>query len=333
MATGKHEEILPEVAEAAAGWIARLDNRHCSAGEREAFERWRRADPAHAAAYHQAEAMWQDSGALIRSSMALSRVARNAMKAPPEPRRFARAWWPAAALAASLAIAVAVPYLAWWPAPPPQVSYATGVGEQRSLALADGSGVVLDTRTVLVERYGTRERRIDLPQGQAQFEVRRDPSRPFVVHAAGGQITAIGTRFQVRVADDGARVTLLEGKVRVATRPAHGVERVVTLYPGQVVRLGTDGTLGAVQAADMRLARGWTEGKLYVDGWRMQDFVTELNRYGSNPLRIDDPGLGDVRISGVFQTRNRDNLVRLLAQGWGIQSQRTESGEILLSRP
>lgn len=328
--------------EAAAGWIARLDSQDCTGAEREAFERWRAADPMHAVAYRQARAMWRDSSAVIRNSMALSEAARHALQYPEECSAMRRWWLPAASFAAAAALAFAA--FVYWPLapeqPPAGTQYATAAGDQRSITLPDGSTLTLDTRTVLVERYGSGERRVDLLQGQAQFDVQSlprtrsggDAARPFVVHAHGGTVTAIGTRFQVRVADAGAAVTLLEGEVYVAAHPVDGPERVASLQPGQMLRFEADGTLGSVQTADLKAAQAWTEGKLYVDNWRLQDFVTELNRYSDTRLRIDDPALRDVRISGVFQARNRDNLGRLLAQGWGIESRQVAPDEILLTR-
>lgn len=321
-------------AEQAAEWLVRLDSQDCTEAERAAFERWRAADPMHAIAYRQAQAMWRDSNAVIRNSMALSRAARHALHDPPE-RSSSRRWWLAASSFAAAAAVVLAVFL-YWPSaptePPTGTRYATLAGEQRDVALDDGSRLTLDTQTVLVERYSPDERRVDLQQGQAQFEVQGNPSRPFVVHARGGTVTAIGTRFQIRVADVGTTVTLLKGHVRVAARQAGGTEQAASLQAGQSLRIGADGTLGDVQAVDQRAAQGWLEGKLYVDNWRLQDFVSELNRYSDTQLRIDDPALREVRISGVFQTRNRDNLQRLLAQGWDIQSRQVASGEILLTR-
>ena len=322
-----------QVAEEAAGWIARLDSQDCTQAEREAFERWRDADPLHAIAYRHARDMWRDSSAVIRSSMALSQAARHALQDSRE--RSARRWWlPAASLATVMIIALAG--FLYWPfvtdAPPVGTQYATAAGDQRSITLADGSTLTLDTQAVAVERYTRGTRRVDLLQGRVQFEVQGDPSRPFVVHASGGTVTAIGTRFQVNVANAGATVTLLKGKVHVAARPTGGQERVASLQPGQRLRFDADGTLGDVQIADLKAAQGWTEGKLYVDNWRLQDFVIELNRYGGTQLRIDDPALREVRISGVFQTRNRENLNRLLDQGWGIQSRQIAPDEVLLTR-
>jgi len=323
------------VAEDAAEWLVRLDSDDCSADEFEAFERWRGADPLHAVAYRQAETLWRDSKAVIRDSLALSEVARQALQRSPE-RRAARHWrWPAVSLAVAAAAAVVAVLLYW--SQPPQAApvgtrYATAAGEQRSIVLADGSALTLDTQTMLVERYSPSQRRIDLEQGQAQFEVQGDPGRPFVVHAGNGTITAIGTRFQVRLADAGASITLLKGVVHVAARAADGSERVDALQAGQRVRLDADGRLGDVELADLKAAEGWMEGKLYVSNWRLRDFVAELNRYSTMQLRIGDPALEDIRISGVFQTHNRDNLQRLLAQGWDIRSRQVAPDEILLTR-
>src|SRR3546814_9401638 len=114
----------------------------------------------------------------------------------------------------------------------------------------------------------------------------------------------------MRVADTGTLVTRRKGHVRVASHQVDGTEQAASLQAGQSLRIGADGTLGDVQAVDQRAAQGWLEGKLYVDNWRLQDFVSELNRYNDAKLRIDDPALREVRISGVFQTRNRDNVPR-----------------------
>lgn len=325
-------------AEAAADWLVRLDSDACSAAELEAFERWRAADPLNAIAYRQAQAMWRDSSTVIRDSLALSEAATLALRDTSGGDSPRRRWRPLASLAAAATLAViAVAAMLLWPwlspqAPPVGTRHATAAGEQRNVTLADGSTLTLDTQTVVVERYSPRERRVDLLHGQAQFEVQGNRERPFVVHAGNGTVTAIGTRFQVRVADAGAAITLLEGVVHVAARAADGSPRIDALQAGQRIRFDGDGRLGEIERADQRAVEGWMEGKLYVDDWTLREFVAELNRYSTTQLRIDDRGLQDVRLSGVFQTRNRDNLERLLEQGWGIRSRQLAQNEILLTR-
>ncbi|WP_187471083.1 FecR family protein [Luteimonas viscosa] len=323
-------------AQQAAEWLVRLDSETCTASDMEAFERWRGADPLHAVAFRQAEAMWRDSRAVIRDGLVLGHAADLARWGPDiRAARYGgrRAAWLAIAAALTAMVVAMIIYDPLSPkAPPPGTRYATAVGEQRDIRLADGSTLTLDTQTVLVERFSESERRVDLQQGQVQFDVEGGPGWPFVVHAGGGTVTAVGTRFQVRVAGAGSSVTLLHGVVHVAERGWDGSGRIDILQPGQRIRLDANGRLGEVEIANVGAAEGWTQGKLHVDDWTLREFVAELNRYSVVQLRIDDPAIGDVRLSGVFQTRKRQNLERLLEQGWGIQSRRVAENEILLTR-
>src|SRR3546814_4964644 len=92
----------------------------------------------------------------------------------------------------------------------PAIRYATVLGEQRSVTLKDGSQVILDTASELLVQYGSRERKLTLQRGRADFSVQHDDDaqRPFVVHAATGTVTATGTQFQVRVESGIGTVTL-----------------------------------------------------------------------------------------------------------------------------
>ncbi len=318
-------------SEQAADWFLRLQEPDCPAEARADFRRWHAADPAHAEAYRRVQRLWADASELAREDPALSDVAQRAQHDRPGAEAPRRRWRPLAA-AAVLAVAVVAGGYLLVPRAPSGIQYATAAGEQRNIVLADGSTLTLDTRTLLIERYDRRERRIDLLQGRADFQVQGDPARPFVVHAQGGTVTALGTRFQVRVEERDAAVTLLEGSVRIATRPQGGEERSAALQPGQALRFRTDGRIDAVEAGDVRAAQAWTEGKLHVDGWQLQDLVNEINRYSDTRLRIDDPTLRELPISGTFYTRDRDGLARMLEAGWGIRTQRLDDREILLIR-
>ena len=91
----------------------------------------------------------------------------------------------------------------------------TGVGEQRTLTLEDGTRIQLNTDTRAVVRYDERLRRVELEKGEAMFEVARRPDWPFVVTAGDRQIRALGTAFVVRREAEVLAVTLVEGKVTV----------------------------------------------------------------------------------------------------------------------
>src|SRR5690606_7134707 len=101
---------------------------------------------------------------------------------------------------------------------------ATGIGERRVVALADGSSITLDSATSVDVKYAANERRIVLRDGQIFVTVAPDTARPFIVEARQGTVRALGTAFNVRAYDGGARVAVTEHAVRVAYGVTDGVD-------------------------------------------------------------------------------------------------------------
>ncbi|HZX70896.1 MAG TPA: FecR family protein [Rhodanobacter sp.] len=326
--------IQPEVRSAAQHWFLRLLSSDCSADEREAFEHWRIAEPTHDVAYRMVEDVWQGSVSL-GTDPSLEHLLHQARHLPPE-RSWRQRATPALAMAACLVLAIGVGYYVWQkPGNVPAVTYATATGEQRTLALDDGSHVVLDTNSDLQVQYGKRERRLTLLQGQADFQVHHDTTRPFVVHVGDGTVTATGTQFQVRAAAGIDTVTLLEGRVVVAGGAKPSGPEQVALHAGERVAIQSDGRLGTPERlADTELAgaRGWTEGMLVVREWPLARLVVEMNRYSSVPVRLGDPSLGTLPISGSFNASDQHSFLLSLEYGWPIRIDRHTPGEIVLRR-
>jgi transmembrane sensor len=124
----------------------------------------------------------------------------------PSNRRFL-------AIAASTLI-VALAGAAWWQSARYPL-YSTDIGERRSITLADGSTVDLNARSKLRVEFSKNERRVELLDGQALFQVAKDHSRPFIVAGGEATVRAVGTQFDVYRKDSGTTVTVLEGRVAV----------------------------------------------------------------------------------------------------------------------
>ncbi|MFM2288032.1 MAG: hypothetical protein RL684_1175, partial [Pseudomonadota bacterium] len=124
-------------------------------------------------------------------------------------------WLAAAALAAvAIGITSTMRYAAFHGS---QVDlFATRSGEQIELTLADGSRVWLGPRSTLQVNFTADRRGLRLIGGEAFFSVRKDHSRPFVVSSASGDITAVGTAFNVRTVPGRVTVSVSEGVVTVA---------------------------------------------------------------------------------------------------------------------
>jgi transmembrane sensor len=116
--------------------------------------------------------------------------------------------------AAAVAFAVVIGGAVWWQANRYPL-YSTDIGERRSITLADGSTVDLNARSKLRIEFSSAERRVELVDGQALFQVAKDKQRPFIVHSGDATVRAVGTQFDVYRKDTGTTITVLEGRVAV----------------------------------------------------------------------------------------------------------------------
>lgn len=312
-------------------WFMRLQMRDSSHADRAACARWRLADPAHAAAYAEVERLFRLAGQ-AGADPRLRAAARLARERMERKRGRSGAWRRVASLsaAAAVALALAIGWYAWNPAQPGR-HYATAVGERRTLTLDDGSVVLLDTDSALAVHYSRLRRDVTLEHGRAQFSVARQPRRPFLVHTGLGTVRAVGTHFQVRKRADSVEVTLMEGVVEVSAAAGDGKTRVTTLAPGEQLDFDAGGHWDK-RAFDPAVTRGWTEGQLVFRDRPLAEVVEEMNRYNTIKLRLGQPDLDGLKISGQFYSNDPASLIQALEFGWSLRTERPSAREIVLYR-
>jgi transmembrane sensor len=268
--------------------------------QRRERDAWLEEDVSHADAYDEFQRLWNHAGGLADDPEL------QAMKAADLASTRRRRWFrPQRMLAAAAAFVMlfGVGYVVnqSTQAPPP-IGYATALGERRTEALSDGSEVTLNTDSAFEVQFSKNRRGVSLKHGEAQFEVAHDASRPFVVSIGGDTVTALGTRFQVRRESNSTVVTLLEGSVEVA----HDEERHV-LRPNEraVLSLRTGVSISSV---DPEFATGWLDGWLRFRGSPLSEVIVEANRYSEHKLRLGDPRLADVQLSGNFHAGDNASI-------------------------
>lgn len=309
----------------AATWFARLGQRRVSTDDVRRFSAWRK-DPRNARAYERVEAAWAASETLAADPdmSALTREALGRARPAARAQALVRARWkPIGAVTAAAALLLA----GLWAVNRPAV-YVTDVGEQRIVRLADGSRLTLDTATRVRVRLAGDERTVDLVSGQALFDVAGDPARPFVVRAGQVRVTALGTRFDVRRSGDGARVTLVEG--RIAVREAEA-DRAWTLTPGEQVLAA--GPAPVVRRVDVARETSWTTGRLIFDRTPIAAAVAEVNRYSEARLDLRAAHLAEVEVSGVFDAGDTEGFVAALGDLYGVTARAGAGGSIVLTAP
>ncbi|MEQ9557399.1 MAG: FecR domain-containing protein [Rhodospirillales bacterium] len=260
---------------AAQDWFLRLGPDGGDAAAQAEFRAWLAADPRHKPAYDEVRAAWDAAGDLD-STFALDDEV--ATVTPMRRRRPIRQTAVGGLLAACLALFAAGAALDLPTAL--RADHATAAGEQRRVALPDGSTAFLNTDTAIAVDYSAAGRRITLLKGEALFEVAKDTARPFDVLALGGRARALGTVYAVRDGGDAAEVTVAEGTVKVSAPLAVDGESAVTLRAGDRVSYrpgGAPGAVGHVEDGAPQLA--WRRGVVVLDGAPFARALAEIDRY------------------------------------------------------
>lgn len=204
----QHDPALLKALAEASAWIVTLHGPERTPAVERGFQRWLAESTRHQCAFEHATEIWSKTRAAVRRSAQVDIRVPGTIDERPQRKR-ARA---TLALAASLLVAViGIGFYVQ------QSGLRTGVGERRTVVLDDGTQVTLNTATRMTVGYDKHRRHVRLESGEAFFEVAKRPEWPFVVTVGDREVTALGTSFLVRRDFARIAVTLLEGKVRVAS--------------------------------------------------------------------------------------------------------------------
>lgn len=266
----------------------------------------------HPADREEAAAFWQWLGGFDR---------------PQEVVEEPHAWWRwAAAAIVLLALLGSVLWISRFPAERNFAQhYATGHAERRVVRLADGSTITIAPDSRVAVDYAPAERRIRLSAGEALFEVAHNAARPFVVETPHGEVKAVGTAFDVEIAEREAEVTVVEGVIRIALRadpdgagPAEPIEKLAR--KGERVAFGmstrdggSTGFIRQVRDLDAEGATAWTRGKLVFHGEPLRDVIAKINLYARGRVILTDPAAGSIPVYGVVDQGDTAAIRELIA--------------------
>jgi transmembrane sensor len=338
------------VTEQAAEWLDAFEDGPLSEPQRRAFVAWLKRAPTHIEAFLELSLLHEQLGSSpalqtdlddLLAEVEAARIPLDGKPlpsvAPPAAPRRRRPW----AIAASVLVLVTgslVGGLLWMDRA--ERSYRTGFGEQRSIPLADGTVVTLNTESHLRVRLDPHGRHAELLAGEVMFDVAKDKARPFTVQAGAVDVRVVGTRFNLYRQPDATTVTVIEGIVdvtphRVASPPEgadHGEE--MTPHPGSApkARLTAGQQLDiaaatpvapqlavAPQAARVDQATAWTTRRVIFENERLDEVLRQFNRYNPRPLTVTDPELAARQISGVFKVHDVDLLLAFLKRQHDIR--------------
>lgn len=294
-----HSAVDPKIRKQAADWIVKFQSGEMNENDRLAFEHWRTQSAAHRAVWQQIESV------LDTFKQVTPEIGHNTLRRAGQFDRRRMIKTLGLVVIAGPTGWLTWRYLPWesWAA-----DIRTATGEQKSIDLADGTHLVLNTDSAVNIIMNAAERRIQLQRGEIFVTTGQDPVaayRPFIVQTPHGTVRALGTQFSVRRFNEFTRVAVFQDAVEI--RPVRA--QAVTLQAGEQTDYHIDSTrlLQPVEIA----AASWTQGMFIARRMRLADLVGELSRYRSGVIRCH-PDVADMPVSGAFPLLDTDASLALL---------------------
>lgn len=209
--------------------------------------------------------------------------------------------------------------------------YVTQIGEIKTITLADGSVINLNTGTELLVTTGSSQRLVTLRRGEAFFTVVKDPVRPFAVEVGEQSISVLGTAFNVRKYPDRLQLAVREGLVAVhpkqeaASATSRKLENngdssaPVRLSTSNQIRVPAGWVVELEQASQELVGHpsveidslvSWRQGVLAFNRLPLSDIVKELNRYSAKKILIEDSAIMELEFSAVVNISELDMALK-----------------------
>lgn len=290
-----------------------------TAAEQRELQQWRAAQPANEAHYQQqkqlwektappapqavdVEAAWQQVSAKIQLHPAIESTAPKVIPLYSYAMR----------IAASVLVLMGLGWFTYGTFFAGAAMQVVRSGKKRvEVMLPDSSRVWLNEGSILTyaAKFDESERLVTL-EGEAFFQVRRNPQQPFLVETGPATTKVLGTSFNLRAYPAAPAVELTVATGKVAFTGEQGAETIVTPGYGAVLEKQTN-RLTKVRVADEN-AWAWQSGRLRFAGQPLREVLPALEHYYGVSLRLSDPVLADCRFTGTFQRAPLAEVLQVL---------------------
>ncbi|MBT3067453.1 FecR domain-containing protein [Rhodoferax sp. U11-2br] len=310
---------LPDaIVDAAITWSVKLNYNHATPATQQAFDHWLRATPLHRQAWERVSSLRND---FTKMPPQLALDTLQAIETKRQNLKLSRRH--AVRLLSLASLTVSVGWLVRDNTPWQRMlaDASTATGEQKTLHLTDGTVIVLNTDSAISTDLIGQSRLVTLRRGEIMVTTGADtswqmtqpaPRRPFWVETPNGWMQALGTRFVVRLNEQGTRISVQEGAVALHPADVSSPDsRPVIVHTGESRWLMNSGTAlaEALGFEDDAFADGVIAGK----NIRLGDLITELSRYRAGHI-VCDTRVADLRVSGVFHIKDTDQALQFLVQ-------------------
>jgi transmembrane sensor len=328
--SGNHEAS----ADRAMQWFVLLQSGQATPIDRLEFQQWISADAGRRREFEKCSRLWGELDSarpLLREELARAALDWECAAERPDSRAL-WSWSPVRFSSVLASLLVAVIAVGWWLTTGFETEeYRTAKGERRTVILSDGSMVTMNTETVMAAEFSFFKRAVVLREGEALFAVSHEGRRPFEVKAGSRVVRDVGTQFVVRRQNERVIVTVVEGAVEVQrSDPAASWQLIMA---GEQISYGAIGALSSVSRVSLTATTAWLEGKVMFEDRPLVEVIQEVGRYQTGEIRILDPRIGALKVSGVFGTNDRIGFLKALERAVPVVVSQVNGAVAVLEEP
>lgn len=184
--------------------------------------------------------------------------------------------------------------------------FVTGASETATVGLRDGTVIRLAPDSRLRLTGGAGERQVSLT-GRAYFAVAKQEGRPFRIRTAAGDVTVLGTRFDLETEREDLRLVVVEGRVAVSARG-----REAAVEAGEVSRVVEGTLLPVAQVPDVQSIVEWKGNFLAFQNTPLLDAAREIERQYGVQIEITTSELAERTITTWLSDRSLEEVLRIV---------------------
>lgn len=269
--------------------------------------------------YWDAEVSFQQS---INSTLSVEQLRKkiDAREKRAKIKRIRLAAYPiAAAIALLLAIGGIIHQNTRKPEAGQYYTYLTDKNKSH-VTLDDGTKIILNknSRLTYSNAYGTDKRRVSL-EGEAYFEVTKNPEQPFIVDMGNAYVQVLGTAFSIKAdkGNDEIKTVLLEGSIRFESST-----QKILMVPNQELTFIRSTDKINIRSVNARDNMAWKDGLLRYKSIALCTLLNELEKRYDTPIRVENKKLlnPNVTVSGTFtEDQSLKDILQVISRSLPIK--------------
>ena len=184
----------------------------------------------------------------------------------------------------------------------------TQTSDFQTLQLPDGSTITLNAGSQIKYKkdFNTEHRSLTM-SGEAYFDV-QNGNTPFVIQTNQGQVTVLGTSFNVRSREDGFEVGVNEGIVKVSND-----SKSVILHKGQMIEVDSNFDEKNLQNISYTNYPDWMHEKLVCEQTPLEEVCDEIERTFGISFEFANPSFSDITVTGVIDAKDLNTVLSTIS--------------------